>query len=122
MSTLFDHTDPELLASLYHAAEIATVDATVSIDGKQVPEPLRKLAARYLLAKAEHPHAIILIQRGDFFETISDSAMRLVGMTGVGLTMRDGIALAGVPFARASLYQKHLAERGYEVVLVMYGD
>ncbi len=64
------------------------------------------------------PDTVLLVRMGDFYETFDDDAQILSDLTGVSLTKRGTIRMAGVPHHAKDQYAKKLLQAGHKVAIV----
>ena len=77
---------------------------------------------QYFTIKAQHPHALLLFQVGEFYELFFDDAKKAAACLAITLTTRgkhlnESIPLCGVPVHALDYYVTKLVKAGYNVAL-----
>lgn len=80
---------------------------------------------QYAKVKSEHPHALVMMRMGDFYEMLGDDAVQASEILQITLTKRrtskegdEGIPMCGVPYHAAEGYIGKLIASGVRVALV----
>lgn len=71
--------------------------------------------AEAVQVEPETEKVVQLKKRGDFYEATGDNAAIIAEVLGITLTMRDGSAMAAIPYHRLSEYAALLADAGLKV-------
>ncbi len=84
-----------------------------------VDTPLMK---QYMAVKRKYPDAVLLFRVGDFYETVSDDAIKASRILGITLTRRANgaasyVELAGFPFHALDTYLPKLVRAGERVAI-----
>ncbi len=88
----------------------------------RTPDGASPAMAQWFACKAEHPHALLFFQMGDFYELFFEDAQAAAGVLGLALTTRgehggQKIPLCGVPAHAAEGYLLRLIRRGFRVAV-----
>jgi DNA mismatch repair protein MutS len=78
------------------------------------------LMRQYLVAKGQHPDALLFFRLGDFYELFFDDAKTASRELQITLTSRDrerNVPMCGVPYHAAENYIARLLRKGYRVAI-----